>query len=118
MSLAGGLSRQGVGTLMDRPILFSSPMVRALLDGRKTQTRRVLKPQPFDPFLCNGAWFDHQGTLEYPMRGPSYAVGGRLWVKERLSRSPDLWKYVADDSEVGWPARRELAAKRLDYAPS
>lgn len=79
----------------ERPILFSSPMVRALLDGRKTQTRRVVKPQP-----PNGARFTgiHYASTEpsshffnspsgpSKRRCPYGEEGDRLWVREGHQR--------------------------------
>ena len=40
-----------------KPILFNTEMVRAVLDGRKTVTRRVIKPQPWDSVFCDGHEF-------------------------------------------------------------
>lgn len=75
--------------MADRPIIFSAPMVRALLEGRKSQTRRVLKPQPgpFDAlFSEDGRWWTgdaETGDVHEVLRVP-YAPGDRLWVKEDL----------------------------------
>lgn len=75
--------------MTDRPIIFSGPMVRALLDGRKSQTRRVIEPQPH---ICpelheptDGSrpiWCVFKGDeIGYRVRVP-YAVGDWLWVRE------------------------------------
>lgn len=76
--------------MTDRPILFSAPMVRALLEGRKTQTRRVLRPQPgpFDALFSDaGKWWTgdaESGEVHEVLRVP-YAIGDRLWVREAFS---------------------------------
>lgn len=66
-----------------RPIHFSTPEVRALLDGLKTQTRRVVKPQP--TYVVPGVGtpcFIPEGKTGKEIRCPYNAPGDRLWVRE------------------------------------
>lgn len=87
--------------MKERPILFSGSMVRALLAGRKTQTRRVVKPQPDDSIdSLHGGKFrkrapytvlnnDTDRSLGYGFQDESHdwlcpygQPGDRLWVRE------------------------------------
>jgi hypothetical protein len=83
-------------TVRERPILFSGPMVRAILEGKKTQTRRVLRPQPAPNthmVQWNSAeeayvpWRDSPVGAGWWRTGPLHlcpygVVGDRLWVRE------------------------------------
>jgi hypothetical protein len=90
--------------IKERPILFSAPMVRALLDGSKTQTRRVCKPM--------NAWVEQtcrevravdgvphhflKGATEplEKLRCPYGQPGELLWVRETWAPHPDFPRSV------------------------
>ncbi len=71
--------------MIERPILFNAEMVRAILDGRKTQTRRVIKPNP-DTF-CGWTGVEGRGYWPADIEGdpakcPYGQTDDRLWVRE------------------------------------
>lgn len=88
----------------ERPIIFSGDMVRAILDGRKSMTRRVLNPQPNDVkgWKCAGIQDD---SVKYCPHGQP---GDRLWVRETFQyvscddgpfESRDKGMYFPNDEE-------------------
>lgn len=77
--------------MRERPILFNGEMVRAILDSRKTQTRRVVKQRlgwrttiDEGKFLCEDMYGDW-----HEWKGPYGQPGDRLWVRE-------TWGFCAD----------------------
>ena len=97
----------------ERPILFSTDMVRAILDGRKTQTRRLFKAKN------GGVWpnkNDRPGMQQILRNCPYGRPGDRLWVRESFALSvvdpdglppeddPENYDviYRADPPPAGW----------------
>ena len=92
--------------MTEKPILFSAPMVRATLEGRKSQTRRIIKPQPDavldgEPYWHIGGYRTRIGAKR-PFVCPYGQPGDRLWVREtcraeELPSGLDGVRYLADD---------------------
>lgn len=89
--------------MKERPILFSAPMVRALLAGTKTQTRRVIKPRHLAFFNQDAAAMLSDWN-ERPL--PYGKPGDRLWVRETWhDASSSLHScalYRADGIDLHW----------------
>lgn len=133
--------------MADRPILFSAPMIQAMLAGRKTQTRRALKPQPtlgaptrFQRVAtCNrtfrSVWEAHDasGPVNAFHKPPfvdcqttTYAVGDRLWIREawceNLTRDGALYRADGDDVQLddgdGFAVANKDGTLRSPWRPS
>lgn len=111
----------------ERPILFSGPMVRAILEGRKTQTRRVIKPQPESRpgiacarllFKCRDGKTPLVDTAaeEAGFMCPYGQSGDRLWVRETwaVGARPDPFEGCRDGIEY---RADEIGLDDLDELP-
>lgn len=120
--------------MTERPILFSAPMVRAILDGVKTQTRRVVK-FPDRPMKYKYSESDWMIDGEPIGRSPYGKPGDRLWVRETFSEfdtlngmvcwykaesdDPDYWHNVTWRPSIHMPRRLsritlEIVAVRVE----
>jgi hypothetical protein len=109
--------------MTERPILFSGAMVRAILEGRKTVTRRPVKAtkahadgfimldhgQGWRPYNAFGDFTSDSEGMEYPIACPYGQQGDRLWVREAWAET-----YVAQAPGEKWVVYRECD-NRTDY---
>ena len=109
----------------ERPILFSAPMVLAILDGRKTQTRRIAKVTSDgckEGFITPLAGFVPRSIENHFSYCPYGKPGERLWVRETWSKakssaSQDIF-YRADGETNGKQYALSFVERESKWRPS
>ena len=106
-------------TPRDRPIPFSEAEVRAILEGRKTQTRRVAKPPPKAVFLPDDQWkidVDEPGTAymddesgRLRITCPYGQPGDQMWLRETWALVHNWEEDGIDDWEGAIPKDRPIS---------
>lgn len=112
--------------MKERPILFSGPMIRALLAGTKTQTRRAVKPRQCPDIGCELAAGEIAGEIGKTLYrlSPYGAPGDRLWVRETWARdSEDGALFYRADVGTGneaddWQHNIDVGASGYRWRPS
>jgi hypothetical protein len=109
--------------MKERPILFNGPMVRALLAGTKTQTRRAVKPEgAHHLFQFRGTtaaagadeptgewgWCGSERVVNKHIHCPYGKPGDRLWVRETFQRFTDDGEVLYKADRAGFEAMNEL----------
>lgn len=108
--------------MKERPIIFSTPMVRAILEGRKTMTRRIIKPQPKNGMLFNkiennyALFFDDHlfepeinESEDQIVKCPYGKLGDVLWVREA---------WCVDSDDIGYYYKSSMPESVNDWSIS